>query len=369
MFILARIGKGRNVCDDIARRLTDWAEQAQAQAAKCQNEEQTKLAIIIPFFEALGYQSQNLAAMDYEVNSGMADVRPGRADLCIRDDDDEVVVVVECKTFDSTMDNDLAQLKRYANAHKTAPLALLTNGRTFRFYTRQNGSGSKLNDEPLTTLTLESIAASDVKGDDAGILKAISRRHFSPDSIQDFVDRRNFDRKARDWWTKQMRSPSDELVTLVLKSSGYERVTDKLRKSYGPLVLEPLLFAMAGKVKTLLENGETDVHGTYRPGESSGNYFTEQELALFNEAVIQILVGTKGQIDFETASLIAFADHDSFFTIYWKQVNKGRIVRCYDVGHRDERFEFEDGQVVTDRAQLREPLVRNFLNAVRKRAG
>jgi len=82
------------------------------------NEQTVKYNIVLPFLKAFDYDSLDL---EHAAQGSRVDINIGNK------------IIVETKSLDKNLDNYLSQLKDYCDTERPF-LAVLTNGRTFRFY-------------------------------------------------------------------------------------------------------------------------------------------------------------------------------------------------------------------------------------------
>ena len=82
------------------------------------NEQNVKYNIVLPFLKAFGYDSLDL---EHAAQGSRVDINIGNK------------IIVETKALDKNLDNYVSQLKDYCDNERPF-LAVLTNGKTFRFY-------------------------------------------------------------------------------------------------------------------------------------------------------------------------------------------------------------------------------------------
>src|SRR5690606_18974105 len=120
-------------------------------------EESVKTAIVLPFLAALGYDVFNPAEVIPEFTADAVGKKGEKVDYAIRVDG-EVRILVECKPITATLEKvHLAQLYRYFSV-TNAKFAVLTNGRTFQFYSDLVAT-NKLDDRPFLVFDLSDLQA------------------------------------------------------------------------------------------------------------------------------------------------------------------------------------------------------------------
>lgn len=95
-------------------------------------EEAVKTAVVLPFFQALGYDVFNPEEVVPEFTADAVGKKGEKVDYAIKIDD-QIRILVECKPITTQLDKvHLAQLFRYFTV-TSAKFAVLTNGRHFIF--------------------------------------------------------------------------------------------------------------------------------------------------------------------------------------------------------------------------------------------
>lgn len=115
-----------SVLETLARRLHDFSDTIAT-------EEATKTSIVMPFLQGLGYDVFNPSEVIPEFSADVAGKKGEKVDYAIRIGGD-IAILIECKGINTDLsEKHLGQLYRYFSVEK-ARFAILTNGRTFQFY-------------------------------------------------------------------------------------------------------------------------------------------------------------------------------------------------------------------------------------------
>ena len=118
----------------IEQALAVLSERVRSHSSTMLTEEAVKTAVVLPFFNALGYDVFNPAEVIPEFTADAVGKKGEKVDyaICI---DEEIRILVECKPITCVLEKvHLAQLFRYFTV-TNAKFAILTNGRTFQFHT------------------------------------------------------------------------------------------------------------------------------------------------------------------------------------------------------------------------------------------
>ena len=119
------------------------------------SEEHTKTALVLPFIQALGYDTSNPGEFIPEY----------LADLSMRGDCVDYVIslcgkpaiIIECKRCDKNLTHEhVCQLRKYFSPLISARLGILTNGIEYRFFTDSQDQ-NVMDSEPFMTFNLKNI--------------------------------------------------------------------------------------------------------------------------------------------------------------------------------------------------------------------
>ena len=146
------------------------------------NEEDTKRVLVVPFFEALGYDTRNPVEFSSEVSAPGG----GRVDYAILHDGNPVIII-ECKPVSrGHLIDDRGQLRRYFNAAKP-DVAILTNGIQYQFFSDLDNEGV-MDSEPFLEADLGECDDDDFGEPGAPIINALSaftKAKFSSDGVRE----------------------------------------------------------------------------------------------------------------------------------------------------------------------------------------
>ncbi len=119
---------------DLIDQLQTLANRAEQASESLTNEEATKMALIAPFIQALGYDIFNPVEVKPEFSADLPGIKQGeRVDYAILEDG-HPKILIEAKPYTSDLRTaEMGQLSRYFQATK-ARIGILTNGRLFQFF-------------------------------------------------------------------------------------------------------------------------------------------------------------------------------------------------------------------------------------------
>ena len=138
---------------EFSERLLSVSKRVSQQSSVIETEEATKTALIMPFIhQVLGYDVFNPTEVIPEFTADVGVKKGEKIDYAIVDND-EVAILIEAKKIGEELNEQHAsQLFRYFGT-TTAKIAILTNGRYYRFYTDLDAP-NKMDSKPFLELDL-----------------------------------------------------------------------------------------------------------------------------------------------------------------------------------------------------------------------
>ena len=128
--------------DEFGDKLTAFAKRSVGLSDRCHNEELTKLFLVLPFVNFLGFDHRNPLEVCPEHAADFSDKYKNRVDFAILQNE-QPIIAIECKCCGAPLKDERGQLRSYFNAAPTVKMGLLTDGLVFEFYADS--------DEPKTT--------------------------------------------------------------------------------------------------------------------------------------------------------------------------------------------------------------------------
>jgi hypothetical protein len=127
-------------------------------AAQGKGESATKITMVMPMIEAMGYDIYDLEEVCPEYEADFATKKTGqkeKVDIAVFRDK-KPVIYIEVKSVDTSLDKHEGQLARYFNSTTSVSLAILTNGVEWRLYT-DTVETNKLDKEPFYVCQLNEL--------------------------------------------------------------------------------------------------------------------------------------------------------------------------------------------------------------------
>lgn len=301
--------------------LSQLATRIQTVKSKILTEEATKMSMIIPFFQLLGYDVFNPTEFCPEYTADVGIKKGEKVDYAIIING-EPVILIECKSCTDTLDKHSSQLFRYFGTSQ-AKFGILTNGIIYKFYTDLDES-NKMDLTPFLEIDLENIKDSLIPS-----LKKFCKEEFDKDSIFSTASELKYTNLIKNLVKKELDTPSDDLVKVILSSiydgQKTQKVIDKfkpiVKKSLNSFINELLNQKISSALNTENEKeAETSTPEEPPVEETSKIITTEEEIQAFF-IVRGLLAGAVSVED------VVYRDTESYFGILYKDNNRKPICR------------------------------------------
>ena len=231
----------------------------------CANEAQTKKFLIDPFFMLLNYAHEDLIP-EYEADFG--ERVSNKVDYAIKLNRKDIIIV-ECKKLNSKLtDKEAGQLSGYFQNAKNSRIAILTNGKEYRFYSDVVISNT-MDSRPFFVFNIENFSDNDVDG----LLDFDKRIINIGNSIlkaQESVFMEDFENT----FFKEMSNPSPEFLKLMHKKMSFKsKCNEETLNNMKDLMNSSLFKSLADRIL---------LHETKTNSKSSGIITTEDEIQAYH---------------------------------------------------------------------------------------
>lgn len=189
---------------DSIRQLSARVEKLKDQI---QTEEATKMSLIIPFFQALGYDVFNPSEFTPEFTADVGIKKGEKVDYAIMMKG-EPAILIEAKSCTSQLEKHDSQLFRYFGTTK-AKFGILTNGLTYKFYTDLEES-NKMDLAPFLEF--------DILNMRENLIPQIKRFHkdvFDVESISSAASELKYSKLIKTYFSAQLETPDDDFIKFI----------------------------------------------------------------------------------------------------------------------------------------------------------
>jgi hypothetical protein len=292
---------------------------------KITTEESTKHAFILPFINALGYDTFNPTEVVPEFTADLGLKKGEKVDYAIFQES-VPILIIECKHWEENLDNHNSQLLRYFHTTK-ARFALLTNGIDYKFYTDLEHS-NKMDEKPFLEFNITSIKDSD--------LNEIAKFHKSKFDVEKIITNASslkYTKEIKKHISNEMREPSPEFTRLFANRVYSGRLTERVMAEFSELVQKAFTQTVSEKVSSRLNaalHKEEEVQqeeSTEDKQEESKVITTEEEMEAYR-IVVAIL---RRKIAVER---ITHRDTQSYFGILLDDNNRKPLCRLHFNGKK-----------------------------------
>ncbi|MBE6705598.1 MAG: endonuclease [Ruminococcaceae bacterium] len=195
-------------------------------------EEGTKMSLIVPLFQMLGYDVFNPMEFCPEYTADVGIKKGEKVDYAILEDGNPSILI-ECKSCTENLKKHSSQLFRYFGT-TTAKFGILTNGMVYQFYTDLE-SPNKMDLVPFLTIDLENAKESQINQ-----LKKFCKENFNKDEIFSTAEELKYTQLIKNILMEEFDAPSEgfvrHIMTCLKSAKAYDgQITQKILDKFNPL--------------------------------------------------------------------------------------------------------------------------------------
>lgn len=341
---------------DFNEKIKQFSERVSALKDTITTEEATKMSLIVPLFQILGYDVFNPMEFCPEYIADVGIKKGEKVDYAILENG-VPNILIECKSCSEQLDKHSSQLFRYFGT-TPAKFGILTNGVVYRFYTDLEES-NKMDLVPFMELDITNL-----KETSLAELKKFGKENFDKDKIFSTAEELKYTSLIKNVLTSEFDSPSEEFVRLILtriyEGQKNQRVIEKftpvIKKSFSSFINE----IVNNKISSALTNNEEIEENPEQSNEeeSSKIVTTKDEIESFY--IIRGMLA--GVVPIED---IVHRDTESYFGILYKDNNRKPICRLnldkknkqLFIPNPDKKFERNYIESLNDLYRYKEQLI------------
>lgn len=203
---------------EFAKQLEELSERVLKLKENIKTEEATKNALILPFFQKLGYDVFNPLEFTPEFIADVGIKKGEKVDYAIITDD-QPTILIECKSVNEKLHNHDSQLFRYFGT-STSKFGILTNGIEYRFYTDLE-EPNKMDSKPFLEINLLKLRESSIKE-----LFKFKKENFNIENISSSAYELKYMNLLKIFLNEQLENPKEDFVKYLL-TEVYEGVKTK----------------------------------------------------------------------------------------------------------------------------------------------
>jgi hypothetical protein len=311
---------------DLKIKLEQLQQKVSGLKDQISTEEATKNAFVMPFIQILGYDIFNPTEVIPEHVCDIGTKKGEKVDYVIKNND-EPIFIIECKHWRESADAHNSQLHRYYHVSKTR-FGILTNGIIYNFYTDLE-KPNIMDEKPFFTINIEDLKDSSIK-----ILESFTKKDYNLESILDSAEALKYIKAIRKEFEKEIESPSDEIVKLLVGRFFEKPMTanrmlsfkEYTKKALATSINESISFRLksALNINEQIEKQEEDIKTSLPIDENNDSKIvtTEEELEGFQ--IVKAIMREK-----IPAARIAYRDTLSYFGILLDDNNRKPLCRLH----------------------------------------
>lgn len=258
---------------DLLDQLHVLSKRARQFANDLNNEESTKMTLITPFIQILGYDTSNPAEVMPEYTADFPDIKSGeRVDYAVVEKGIPKILI-EAKPFKTNLkDAEKGQLARYFHVTE-ARVAILTNGRIYQFYTDLDNSNT-MDVAPFAEVDLYDLSNAPIKE-----IKKLTKPVFDLVGLLESAERLKYLKGVKEEIKAEFIEPSDWLVKeMATRIHTAKRITNTIQDQFKPIVQEAIQSIINDKINDRLKSAiEAEEKGHDNENDINSNNSNEIE--------------------------------------------------------------------------------------------
>lgn len=230
------------------------SERAKQLIPQIKTEEATKQSLILPLFQALGYDVFNPLEFCPEYTADVGIKKGEKVDYTILINNDPLILI-EAKGVNDSLDKHGSQLFRYFST-TTARFGILTNGITYKFYSDLD-TPNKMDNKPFFEFNLLDLSEQSIN-----YLESFQKSKLSVEDILNSASDLKYLNLVKTAFKEIIETPSDIFVKFIISDIYEGQKTQAVIEKFKPLVKRGINQyvneKMSSKFKETLTNSETD---------------------------------------------------------------------------------------------------------------
>ena len=281
-------------------------------------EEATKNALVMPFIQALGYNVFDPTEVVPEFTADVGTKKGEKVDYAIMQAGSPIILF-ECKAINASLDESHAsQLYRYFSV-TDARIAVLTNGREYRFYSDLE-QANRMDAKPYLVFDLLDLKKSRVEQ-----LKMVTKSSFDLEKVVSAAGELKYTRGVRKILEQDLEEPSEPFIRYLAGHVYSGRLTKNSKAHFAQIIKRAFSELVRDRISHRLESALAKEQQEVPPEPEAqepenGIVTTEDELEGFQ--IVRAIVCSV--VDPER---IAYRDVRSYFGVLLDDNNRKPICR------------------------------------------
>lgn len=309
--------------DKLRENLKSLGTRIENLAPSITNEEQTKNAFIMPFFQTLGYDVFNPLEFVPEFTADVGIKKGEKVDYAMVIDG-EPQILIECKSINEKLQNHDSQLFRYFGT-TSSKFGILTNGREYRFYTDLDEK-NKMDKTPFLTIDVTKF-----KDNQFLEMAKFHKDNFDINKITSSASELKYLNNLKEFLSDNINEPSESFTTYLVSQiydgrktkNTIEEFTPIIKKGFNQFITERVNEKLSAALNTNVESKVSHPEETEVTNEQNDGIITTPEEL---EAFTVFKVTTNDLID---VNRLFYRDTKSYFGILIDDNSRKWVFRFY----------------------------------------
>ena len=339
--------------EDFRQKFKAFSERMISISTRCTNEEATKLFLVLPLINFLGYDTMNPDEVCPEHNADFSDKYKNRVDFAILKSG-APVIAIECKALGAELKDDRGQLRSYFNAAPTVKMGVITDGMVYEFYA-DSDEPNMMDSNAFLSFDLHDIAKGKIEDSIVDGITSLQKSNFDPENIGAEAKRKLIFQNLVQQIEILAKSPSDAFVRLLLQGIGLSNVRSKAMSDYTELTKNAFGEFINLRILQRLDLPAKDKEAEKPlvPAEPSKIDVEDNKVSepTPSDIELEVFEYTKKRLAFlsDTDELynaidgIEFKDYKGKFAVFYKKVSAGRLFDLYESKEFKYKFDFGEG--------------------------
>ncbi len=213
---------------EFSESIRQFSDHIANMAEESKTEEATKMSMIVPLFQLLGYNVFDPSEFQPEYTADVGIKKGERVDYAILENG-EPVILIECKSCTEHLGNQSSQLFRYFGTTH-AKFGILTNGIIYQFFTDLD-EANRMDLVPFLEIDMLNLTSSAINE-----LKKFRKETFDKETIFSSAEELKYDILVKDWLAREFESPSEDFVRFILKELYPGKKSQQVVDKFTPLI-------------------------------------------------------------------------------------------------------------------------------------
>jgi stress response protein SCP2 len=200
---------------ELANAIKQIAKTYSERKDNIKTEEATKMSLIAPMIQALGYNIFDPSEVNPEYDADLASKKLNKIDYAILNEG-KPIMIMECKWSGTELTEDNKdQLLKYFVALPDTKIAILTNGLTYKFFTDLD-KANYMDTKPYFSFDIRKMTDADIKE-----LSKYGKPDFKLNDIMNSATELKYTNEIKKYIGEQLQLPDDQFVKTIMKGIEY----------------------------------------------------------------------------------------------------------------------------------------------------